>query len=136
MRRCLPLVILAVLVMPAGADSERTVGWTVDKVFPAAVRYLRLDEGATITEKDAEAGYVMFDLPDEGELWHGALELVTVEKEDRTVVRLKLRLEGRPDYMEVGILDRLERKLRDELGKPPEPKKPAKPKPEPEPPAE
>lgn len=126
-----PVLLVALLAAPAGATSERTVKWTADKIFPTAVRFLRLDEGATITEKDAEAGYVMFDLPDEGKMWHGALEVVTLESDDRTQVKLVVRLEGRPDYMEVGILDRLERKLRDELGKPVEPKKPAPPPPEP-----
>jgi len=123
---------------PAGAVSDRTVKWSAAKIFPSAVRFLRIDEGVTITEKDQEAGYVLFDLPDEGKLWHGALELIEIETEERTVVKLVLRLEGRPDYMEIGILDRLEKKLRDELGRPPEPKpKPEpKPEPEPEPPAE
>jgi hypothetical protein len=127
------LLLVALLAAPAGATSERTVKWKADKIFPAAVRFLRLDEGATITEKDADAGYVMFDLPDEGKLWHGALEVITIESDDGSSVKLVVRLEGRPEYMEIGILDRLEHKLRDELGKPPEDPKP---KPEPEPPAE
>lgn len=127
-----PLLLVA-LAAPADAKSERNVKWTADKVFPAAVRFLRLDEGVTITEKDPDAGYVMFELPDEDKLWHGALELVEYEKDGRPMLRLIVRLDGRPEYMEIGILDRLERKLRDELGPPP---KAPEPKPEPEPPTE
>jgi hypothetical protein len=120
------LVCLALLVtLPAIADarSEKTVGWTAARVFPAAVRFLRVDEGVTIVEKDAEAGYVMFELTDEGQTFPGALELVAL---DDGKLRLVLRIEDRPDYMEVGMLDRLERKLTEELG-------PAKKKPRPQP---
>jgi hypothetical protein len=131
-----PLLLVALLAAPAWATSERTVKWKADKIFPTAVRFLRIDEGVTITEKDADAGYVLFDLPDEGKMWHGALEVITVESDEKTVVKLVLRLEGRPDYMEIGILDRLEKKLRDELGKPPEPKPKPEPEPAPEAPAE
>ena len=105
----------------ADARSEKTVGWTADKVFPTAVRFLRVDEGVTIVEKDAEAGYVMFELSDDGKTYPGALELVTLEDGK---LRLVLRIEDRPDYMEIGMLDRLERKLTEELGPPP--KKPKK----------
>jgi len=128
------LLCLALLVtQPAIADarSEKTVGWTAARVFPAAVRFLRVDEGVTIVEKDAEAGYVMFELTDEGQTFPGALELVAL---DDGKLRLVLRIEDRPDYMEVGMLDRLERKLRDELGPPPRTDKPKAPKPPKDPP--
>ncbi|MCA9679408.1 MAG: hypothetical protein H6709_18915 [Kofleriaceae bacterium] len=116
---------------PAEAKTERTVRWDLARVFPAAIRFLRVDEHVTIVEKDAEAGYVLFDLVDEGKTFHGALELIVIDQDDRPGVRLVLRLEDRPSYMELGMLDRLERKLRDDLGPPPRgdarPAKPAKP---------
>jgi hypothetical protein len=134
MARWLPaLALVALLSGVADARSEKTVGWTAAKVFPAAVRFLRIDEGVTIVEKDPEAGYILFDLADDGKTYRGALELVGLEDGK---LRLVLHLEDRPDYMEIGMLDRLERKLRDELGSPPRKPPAEKPKAEPkDPPA-
>jgi len=128
--RALLLAAALVLAMPAdaGARSERTIGWTAARVFPTAVRFLRIDEHATIIEKDADAGYVIFDLPDEGKVYRGALELA-VTSDDPPRLRLVLHIDDRPDYMEIGMLDRLERKLRDELGTPPKPAPKPAPKP-------
>ena len=121
MLRAYLLAAALVLAMPAdaGARSERTVGWTAARVFPTAVRFLRIDAHATIVEKDADAGYVLFDLKEEGHVFRGALELVAFEKDGRESVRMILRIEDRPEYVEVGMLDRLERKLRGEHGAPP-----------------
>ena len=64
----------------------------------------------------------------------------TSTTDDPPKLRLVMHIEDRPDYMEVGMLDRLERKLRDELGAPPRierpKKKPAPEKPAPEKPTE
>ncbi len=118
---------------PADARSEKSVTWELARVFPTAVRFLRVDEGVTIVEKDAEAGYVLFELSDEGKTFPGALELVSYERNGRPAVRIIIRIEDRPEYMEVGMLDRLERKLRDELGPPPRVEAKPAPKPAPKP---
>jgi hypothetical protein len=124
-------LLLVALTAIADARSEKTVGWTAEKVFPTAVRFLRVDEGVTIVEKDADAGYVLFELKDDGKVYPGALELVTL---DDGKLRLVLRIEDRPDYMEIGMLDRLERKLTEELGPPKKvPKKPKEEAPKEEP---
>lgn len=106
------------------------MAYAVAKVYPAAVRFLRVDEGVTITEKDADAGYIMFELEQDGKTFPGALELVVTESDGRTAVKLMLRIEDRPSYVETAMLDRLERKLRAELGSEP----PPVPKPPPAPP--
>jgi hypothetical protein len=134
MRRVLSAVLVtaALALAPAGADarSEKVVGWTAARVFPTAVRFLRVDEGVTIVEKDAEAGYVLFELSDEGKTFPGSLELATFERDGVERLRIVIHIEDRPEYMEVGMLDRLERKLRDQLGPAPKPApKPAEPKP-------
>ena len=123
-------LVLALLAAPAvaGAKSEKTVHWTADRVFPTAVRFLRVDERVKIVEKDADAGYVLFDLADDGKSYRGALEIVAVS-DDPVDVKLILTIADRPEYMEQAMLDKLEQKLRDELGTPP----PAKPKPAPPP---
>jgi hypothetical protein len=138
MRRFAWLLSVALLAAPAtaGAHSEKTVHWTADRVFPTAVRFLRVDAKVKVIEKDADAGYVLFDLDDDGKTYRGALEVITVS-DDPVEVRLAITIEDRPAYMEQAMLDRLARKLRDELGSPPpdKPKAKPEPKPKPEPPA-
>jgi len=112
----------------AYAKAERTAHWKYEQVWPAAVRFLRVDEGLAIVEKDSEAGYVIFRIKDDGKEYEGALEIVRKVVARRPSVHLKMRIEDRPDYMAAGILRRMVYKLREELGPPP----PAPP----EPPAE
>jgi len=124
-------VAVAALVAAAGvalARSEKTVAYAFARVWPAAVRFLRVDERLKIVEKDADAGYVLFELREEGKVFPGALELIRVQEEGREAVKLSVKIEDRPDYVESAMLGRLERKLREELGAPtPAPPKPAKP---------
>ena len=133
--RVASLLLASALVITTGsiaeARSEKTVGWDAAKVYPAAVRFLRIDVGATVIEKDAEAGYVLFELREEGRTFRGALEIVKIDKDGREQVRLVLSIADRPEYVEVALLDRLEAKLRSEHGSPrrdaPKPGAPAKP---------
>jgi len=115
------LALLLAVPAPAVAKSEKTVVYAVEKVYPAAVRFLRVDEGVKIVEKDADAGYVMFELSQDGKTFPGALELVVGENAGRPAVKLVLRIEDRPSYVETAMLERLERKLRAELGSEPPP---------------
>lgn len=104
---------------PAWARTDRVVVYAPAKVFPAAVRFLRLEAGATIVEKDAEAGYVMFELTEGGKTYPGSLELVATDSAGRPAAKLVMQIEGQPSYVEAVLLDKLERKLRAELGDPP-----------------
>ena len=116
---------LAVAPPLAQARSQRVVPYAFEQVWPAAIRFLRVDERFEIIERDAEAGYLLFEVSEERKRFRGALELVRMEDDQgRAAVRLVIRIEDRPSYMEIGVLDRLERKLRDDLGEPraPEPK--------------
>jgi hypothetical protein len=91
------------------------------------VRFLAVDERLKLVEKDAEAGYVLFELRDEGKLFRGSLEVIAIAVDGRPVVRFVLTIEDRPSWLEVAMLRRLERKLRLELGSPapaPSPKQP------------
>lgn len=120
---------------PAAASTKKEASYAFERVWPAAVRFLRIDEGLEILEKDRDTGYVLFELAEERKTFRGALEVVQIVDQDgRAAVRLVLRIEDRPAYMEAGILDRMVRKLRAELGPPvdpppppPPPAKPAKP---------
>jgi len=109
---------LALAVGVASARSEKTLAYQLDQVWPAAVRFLVVDERVKVIEKDADAGYVLFELKDDGKVYRGSLEVMAVVKERRTSVRFVLQIEDRPDWIEVAMLTRLERKLRSELGTP------------------
>ena len=115
----------------ATARSEKTLAYPRDQVWPTAVRFLVVDERVKVIEKDADAGYVLFELKDDGKVFRGSLEVMTVTKDKRTSVRFVLQIEDRPDWLEVAMLTRLERKLRAELGTPAPPPAQDPPKPAP-----
>lgn len=116
MRRVLLALLLATSV--AEARSEKTLAYPRDPAWAAAVRFLRVDAKLKITEKDADAGYVIFELHEEKKTFRGSLELVDTTKDGRHVVRFVLSIEDRPEYVEIELLNKLEQKLRAELGSP------------------
>jgi hypothetical protein len=137
MKMRLTLLLTALLLLttsvfaPSVAESKsaRKVSHSYDRVWPTAVRFLRVDEGLKITEKDADSGYVLFELADDGKVFTGSVEVVRrVDNERRESVELILQIHKRPSYMEHAILDRLLDKIRDELGSPKAPPKKAPPK--------
>jgi len=102
----------------AWARSEKTLSYPRDAVWPTTVRFLVVDESVKVIEKDADAGYVLFELRDQGKLYRGSLELLTIKNDGRTSVRFVIAIPDRPSWMEIAMLQRLERKLRAELGSP------------------
>jgi hypothetical protein len=99
-------------------------------VWPAVVRFLAVNEHAKVTEKDADAGYVLFELRDDGKTFRGSLEVVTIVRDGRNLVRCVLQIEDRPSWSEIAMLTRLETKLHEELGAPLPPPPPPAPKPD------
>lgn len=116
------------LSAPAAARTERKTTHSVKKVWPTAVRHLRVDEGFSIVEKDAEVGYVVFEMSENGKVFSGALEVVVTTESGKRYVKLILSIEDRPSYMEGQVLDRLLAKLRKEHGDAPDPRPIKKPK--------
>lgn len=129
-RQLASFVLVAALGSAALARSEKTLSYTRETVWPASVRFLVVDERVKVTDKDPDAGYVLFELTDEGRTYRGSLEVMTVVRDKRTSVKFVLQIQDRPDWMEVAMLKRLERKLRAELGSPsPTPSDPKEPPP-------
>ena len=115
---------------PAHARREQTFGYPYSRVWTTAVRLMRVDFEANITEKDKEDGYFLFEYPDRGKVYSGSCELVAVKQgEDAEAVRVVLTIQALPSYVENMIMDRLARKLAEEFGAPHEvkPKKPVEP---------
>jgi len=120
MRRVLLALLLATGV--AEARSEKMLAYPRDQAWAASVRFIRVDAHLKIVEKDADAGYVIFELHEENKTFRGSLEIVETVKDGRHVVRFVMQIEDRPQWLEIEMLNKLERKLRAELGSPaPEP---------------
>jgi hypothetical protein len=117
-------------------QTKRTLSYPYEHVWPASIRYLRVDRGFKITDKDEEAGYIMFEFTtDAGEAGSGALELVgTEDPAGRPSTSLAAMTNGGPSYLSNSLLDGVAAKVRDERGPPAAPPKKAPPEPPPPPP--
>jgi hypothetical protein len=116
--RAIVVVCVVCVASIASARSEKTLGYVRDQAWPAAVRFVRVDENLKIIEKDADAGYLLFELKEDGKSFRGSLEVVDVVQDDRHEVRFVVSIDDRPSWEELQMLRRLERKLRVELGDP------------------
>jgi hypothetical protein len=133
-RAAIALVVLAAAVMlvvsVAGADTARVQPWPYERVWPAAVRFLRVDRKLKVIEKDEESGYVLFEFVDDGKTFQASMELSRTEDDyGRKATRVQFKISGRPGYVEDALLEKLELKLKDELGEPAPPPKKAEPEP-------
>jgi hypothetical protein len=123
---------LALCLVAPGHGSARKQGdvrYPFEQVWNAALRLVRVDMRMPVTDRDAEAGYLLFEYLDHGKRVPGSLELVRGERGQRPITKLVIQVQGMPSYVEQMLFDKLERKLRDEFGEPLEPVKPQPAKP-------
>ncbi len=101
----------------ANASVESQSGYTKNQAYNGALRYLRVDLGYEVTEKDPDAAYLLFRYSSSGKKTpsSGSIEII----EQRDSVRLSIRLPDLPRYQEELLSDGLLRKLREEYGEPP-----------------
>jgi hypothetical protein len=118
MRPLLLAVALCVASSPALARSQKTLAYPRSESYAAALRFIRVDENLKVTEKDSDAGYVLFELREEKKVFRGSLEMIEVVQDGRRAVRFVMTLQDRPEWLELLYLQRLEQKLRLELGAP------------------
>jgi len=129
--RCLTLVaslLGSLLLVPAAhAKSASALPYPTGDVWAAAVRYLRVDRGFAIREKDEKAGYVLFDYAETGKVFHASLELVALTEDDgRASTEVIITMPDLPRRYEMLLLGELGAKVRQERGPAPAPKsKPA-----------
>jgi hypothetical protein len=127
----LALVAVALLLFgtPAGARVEGNSDYSKAQTYSGALRFLRVDLGYEVVEKDPEAAYLVFKYtapgPNKSEST-GTLEVV--ETGER--VRVFVRIPRMPEYHERVLRDGLLRKLREEYGTPAPRKPDAKPAPD------
>jgi hypothetical protein len=113
---------LAVLTKGAEARVDGSSSYSKAQTYSGALRYVRVDMGYDVVEKDPDAAYLIFKYtaPGSKEGVTGTLEVV----ESSGAVRLFVSLPRLPEYQERVFRDGLLKKLRDEYGPPPV-KKPA-----------
>ena len=132
-RRWVPAIAVAsAFVLLAGgaalARSASVLPYPAGEVWPTAIRFLRIDRGATLRERDVESGYVLFDLAEGNKVYKGSFELIrTIDSEGRDATRVVASLPDLPRHFEIALLDKLVLKVREEYGSP----APAPPRPPP-----
>ena len=127
-RMLFPVLTLALLLsMPAhAAKNSKRLSYPLSDIWSTAVRLLRADLGYRVKEKDRDNGLILFAMPGKakGKVHGGSMEFVRfVDDQGFKMVRVQLTIAGMPSYIEVQILEKLERKLREEQGRAPEPEK-------------
>ena len=128
----------------------RVLPYPMEQVWPTALRYLRVDRGYTLVDRDAEAGYVLFDFPagpigdgsastggeEEIRVGRGSLELLaTVDASGRPSVKVQVSTDAGPTHLPHAIAEGLAAKLKSERGQPapPPPRAPGPKRPSPPP---
>jgi len=122
----MPLFAVLLQAAAAAARTEGTCRYTKVQTYSAALRYLRVDLGYEVVEKDPDAAYLIFRYQPSGQCKSasGSIEIV----ESRDEVKVLVQLPRMPSYHEAMLRDGLLRKLRREYGAPPRPER----KPEPD----
>ena len=130
-KRWFGALICALLLLPVGAQARKQSQFVYgyDQVWNAALRMVRVDLRLPVTDRDPEAGYLLFDYVDHGKRYAGSIELVRGERDRRPATNAVVQVQGMPAYVEQMLIDRLGRKLRDEYGEPLEPPAPPAEKP-------
>jgi hypothetical protein len=124
-------ILLGALLLCASATAR--VGGELEyskaQTYSGALRYLRVDMGYEVVEKDPDAAYLIFryELPGQKKATAtGTVEVVEVDDH----VKLFVQIPTMPEYHERVLRDGLVRKLHDEYGTPPHKAPPAEKKPE------
>jgi hypothetical protein len=112
------LAILAPSVAHARAQSD--VPYSLGEAFSVAMRFVRVDRGCEVTDKDPAAAFVTFSCKDDEKVKRGSVEIFQAKVNGREGVRLQVALGDDPHYVELRFLELLERKLREERGTPPQ----------------
>jgi len=96
------------------------------QAYSGALRYLRVDLGFEVVERDPDAAYLIFRYQPPGQNKSNATGTVEIVDTDGHV-KLFVQIPSMPEYHERVLRDGLVRKLHDEYGEPP--RKPAPPTP-------
>ena len=123
--------VVAAIFLASGvgfAKASLDVPYPFDVMWPAALRFVRVDNNWKLGEQSREAGFLRFELIDDKQKLAATLEIIgTIDRTSREAVKLQLSAPGLSGYRESILLERLARKVREEQGPPADPKRGAKP---------
>lgn len=120
----------------------RVLPYPADQVWPTTIRYLRVDRGFSIVDRDRDAGFILFEFTvgsDGATKGRGSIELVvTADAAGRPAVKLQISTDAGPLHLPHAIAEGLAAKLKAEHGQPapPPPSTPPSPTPPKSPPPE
>ena len=120
-------IVLVLTMQRAFARAQVDLPYGVPESFSTAVRFVRVERGCKVTDKDPDAAFVAFECSDDGKTKRGTLEIFRAG----AGVRAQITLGDDTHGMELRWLELFERKLRDERGTPTPPPPPPKDKSEP-----
>ncbi|MFO7564794.1 MAG: hypothetical protein R6X02_19275 [Enhygromyxa sp.] len=112
-------------------ENRRILSYPFEQVWPTAIRYLRIDRGFEVTDRDEEAGYMLFEFPVEsGRMGNGSVEMfATEDAAGRASVSISVNTGAGPVHLPNSILDGIAAKVRAERGQPVAPPKREQPPP-------
>jgi hypothetical protein len=114
MRYAVGLLLALTITSNADARAQSDLPYGVPEAFSTALRFVRVDRGCKVTDKDPDAAFVAFECDDNGKVKRGSVELFKVPIGVRTQVTLGDETHG----TELRWLELFERKLREERGTP------------------
>jgi hypothetical protein len=122
-------ILIAAALLCAQSATARVGGeseYSKAQTYSGALRYLRVDLGYEVTERDPDAAYLIFRYQLPGQKTATATGTVEVVEAD-SHVRLFVQIPSMPEYHERVLRDGLVRKLHEEYGEPaPKPPPPEK----------
>lgn len=128
--------------MATKLQHARVLPYPADQVWPTTIRYLRVDRGFSIVDRDRDAGFILFEFTvgsDGATKGRGSIELVvTADPSGRPAVKLQISTDAGPLHLPHAIAEGLAAKLKAEHGQPapPPPSTPPSPTPPKSPPPE
>jgi hypothetical protein len=118
-RALLPVLVLGTFSAQARARVDGSSAYSKTQTYSGALRYVRVDLGYEVVEKDPDAAYLIFKYTPPGQpkssTVTGTLEVI----EAHGGVKLFVSLPRMPEYHERVFRDGLLKKLREEYGAPP-----------------
>jgi hypothetical protein len=111
---------------PLLIENRRTLSYPLDQVWPTAIRYLKIDRGFEIVDRDRDAGYLLFEFPlEEKRIGSGSVEMFdTLDASGRPSVSISVNTGAGPVHLPNAILDGIAATGRAERGQPPPPPPP------------
>ncbi|HEY6079141.1 MAG TPA: hypothetical protein VIW29_10075 [Polyangiaceae bacterium] len=122
------VVVLPTLALLAATSSalgrvDGSSAYSKAQTYSGALRYVRVDLGYEVVEKDAEAAYLIFKYTTPGQTKNNAVTGTLEVIEADGGVRVFVNMPRMPEYHERIFRDGLLKKLREEYGVPPTPPK-------------